>query len=166
MHKIFSQEDYNENDKLGKKYALEVAAHRGWNCVDSDEHKSKFDLLLSKNGKQILVEAEVRDDPRNNFDNIGSKWNTIHVPERKGKTASEKKQLADFFLTFRKDGKFFWEVKMAYAIKFPVVQILCKRNNEDWEDDIHNVKIDRKNVKKFQVIRGSGGNIVGVRKIL
>lgn len=166
LTKPFMQKHYDESDTMGKGWAKEVSSFYGWICLDDQEKFSKTDLVFGKNERVKKVEVEVRTDSKDNFAKIGKQWNSIHVPCRKGKVAKEKNQLANLFMSFSKDGRFFWSIDMNYAITFPEMQFTCGKDESEWEDTLHDVKIDKKHTLKYEIIRSEEGKIVEIKKIL
>jgi hypothetical protein len=123
----FNKKLYDKYDKKAKLTLKKVIETNSSFMLVGDinsEHYKVCDLVFSKGDKTISFENEVRE----NFDEIITKHNTIHIPIRKKDNSSE------YYVVWRNDFNQFIMIKGGTIKKYinNVVNILCKK--EEYQD--------------------------------
>ena len=121
----FNQKAYNEFDGSSKKRLVEVIEKNSEYVLDCDLNEEMFkkgDVFFRKNKKRVLFENEVRQY----FDDIISKFTTIHIPIRKQNTP------ANFYIVWKPDLNQFILIDRKTLIKNKnnIVKVKC------WNDEI------------------------------
>ncbi len=80
MHKHFSHRDHQKYDVAARESAKGFWQRRGWRVTDNPDEYG-VDLIAEDGGKRFYIEVEVK----RAWHGVDFKYNTMHLPARKGK---------------------------------------------------------------------------------
>jgi len=112
VRKPFDKDLYEKYDEAAKEAAKDALRKKGYVVFDNPD-KYAQDLIAEKDGKQFLVETEVK--ILRNWDGMNFPYDTVQLPERKKKF-------------FKKRTLFFiWNKELSHAVTF-------------WSDDVKDIE--------------------------
>lgn len=129
-YKKFSKSDYDKYDNKGKQVAIKLITHFGWTLKDDSEAFSDRDLIFTKDGKDVWVEAE-----------YSPSWKLSYWPRRWGMTCPtrKKKSLAHLYIRTNESQTVAIVVPMAKVHDAPII---IKDTSYTKDETFYSVHID------------------------
>lgn len=148
MSRPFNKKAYDAFDLKNKKELVSIMSKKGYSLVGdiNKEHYKKYDVMFTKNGKEISFENETRV----NFVTIRDVFKTIHIPIRKQNSQ------ADFYVVWKPELDEFFLIKKETITDFKkeTVTLVCNEFDEDnvYEDSF--IDIPKEKAELFRKING------------
>lgn len=139
MSRPFNKKAYDAFDFKNKKELVEIMTKKGYTLIGdlNKEHFKKYDVIFSKNNKNISFENETRI----NFEKIRDVYPTIHIPIRKQNSQ------ADYYIVWKSslDEFFLIDKKTIEEHKEKTVTLVCNEYDEDnrYEDTFIDISKDK-----------------------